>query len=595
MSKPVFAAAIVAATLSLAAAANAEQAAELSALDKMPIREVTVFKDGHAMVLHAGKMPVDAAGNVVLDYLPTPLLGAFWPYSAEERAKLQAVIAGQRRVQVERTALTIRELLEGNVGAEVTVTEVTGASYAAVIVGLPFRSGEELEQTGPPDAPPQLPAKGELVLLRTQGGVKAVRVDAIRDVTIAGEVRAASANEEFRNTLTLKLGWKDKPAEPAEVGMMYIQKGLRWIPSYKVDIDGEGHATVKLQATLVNDLADLQDVTAHLVIGVPSFAFRDMIDPIALQQQVAQLAPQVSRGSRMDYMLSNAMVTQVAVAGRFEEVGTGQPPEQPGPEIAGGAGKEDLFVFEVQHVTLKRGQRMVLPVAEFALPYRDVYTLEVPFSPPPEVWGNVMDYLRSRRGDPAQSDLARLMSAPKVQHQIRLTNDSKAPLTTAPALVLLKGRLLAQGTMFYTPVGGEGDLAITTAVDVTVSKSDKETGREPKAVRWNNDDYLRVDLTGQIKLTNRKDKAVQIEVTRYVLGNAAEAGQNGKIEMINVFEDSSFLPAGATAEPTWGWWLWYNWPYWWFRFNGVGKISWTVDLSPGQSAELTYAWNYYWR
>jgi len=51
----------------------------LSATARLPIKELTIFKDGHALVLHEGKLATDDAGNVVLDYLPTPVLGTFWP------------------------------------------------------------------------------------------------------------------------------------------------------------------------------------------------------------------------------------------------------------------------------------------------------------------------------------------------------------------------------------------------------------------------------------------------------------------------------------------------------------------------------------
>src|SRR5579859_5310063 len=44
--------------------AAADPAAPLSALAKMPVKEITVFKDGHAFVLHEGKMPTDAKGDV---------------------------------------------------------------------------------------------------------------------------------------------------------------------------------------------------------------------------------------------------------------------------------------------------------------------------------------------------------------------------------------------------------------------------------------------------------------------------------------------------------------------------------------------------
>jgi len=66
---------------------------------------------------------------------------------------------------------------------------------------------------------------------------------------------------------------------------------------------------------------------------------------------------------------------------------------------------------------------MVLPVAEFTLPYKDVFTLELPFAPPPEVRGNF--------GGEQQRELARLFNSPKVWHKLRLTNNSKYPLTTA--------------------------------------------------------------------------------------------------------------------------------------------------------------------
>ena len=70
-----------------------------NALANMPVKEVTVFKDGHAFVLHEGPMPTDAEGNVVLDYLPTPIVGTFWSYSAQTDVKLTGVVSGKRRRQ----------------------------------------------------------------------------------------------------------------------------------------------------------------------------------------------------------------------------------------------------------------------------------------------------------------------------------------------------------------------------------------------------------------------------------------------------------------------------------------------------------------
>ena len=242
----------------------------------MPVREVTVFKDGHAFVLHEGPMPVNSQGDVVLDYLPRPIMGTFWAYSADPKVKLNSVVSGRRLVTIEHTSLTVRELIEGNLGAKVRIKENNNNIYEAVIQDIPTRSS-------PPDTFESLPQRGDIVLLKVAEGVKAVPLSHINEVTFLQPPRSVVNRKEFRNVMTLKLEGAETTAQNAEVGMVYVQRGIRWIPSYRVDIDGKGKAVIKLQATLINELTDLVDVKAHLVIGVPSFAFKDTPDPISLQ------------------------------------------------------------------------------------------------------------------------------------------------------------------------------------------------------------------------------------------------------------------------------------------------------------------------
>ena len=120
-----------------------------------------MFKDGHAFVAHEGEMPTDEHGNVVMDYLPAPVIGTFWPYSAEKRARLASVVASQKRVLVERTALSLRELLEANIGAEAIIAESGTNRYAATILGLPARSAEEQAATSPPNSGEQPAREGQ--------------------------------------------------------------------------------------------------------------------------------------------------------------------------------------------------------------------------------------------------------------------------------------------------------------------------------------------------------------------------------------------------------------------------------------------------
>ncbi|MBI5648197.1 MAG: hypothetical protein HY962_14795 [Ignavibacteriae bacterium] len=570
---------------------RAESHTPYKALARMPVKEVTVFKDGHAFMLHSGRMPVDDKGNVVMDYLPNPVIGTFWPFSSDSRAALSSVTASRRTVLVDRTALQLRELIEANIGAEVLVTE-TGTPaptpYRATIIDVPAQSSDELEAADEPYSGEKLTRKSDIVLLKTSGGVKAVHMDHIQDVSFTGSYKKVLPREELRNLLTLQLDWAGGTVQKeANVGLLYLQRGIRWIPQYKVVIDGKGQALVTLQATLINEIADLQDVTAHLVIGVPNFVFKSTNDPISLQQAVAQLSSHFRQESETGYGFSNALMTQQAMPMddmRRRDGDGGRGPVDLGPEVAESGKNEDLYVFTIKHVTLGKGQRMVFPIGEFTLKYKDVYTLDIPFAPPMEVWRN-LDGGR-------QGELASLLNAPKVRHKIRLFNTSEYPLTTAPALILRDSRLLAQGLMTYAAAGDNTDLEITMALDIRVKKSDNETRRVPNASTFQGDQYGRVDLAGSITLTSYRDDAVEVEVTRHVLGNVESAGNKGRIEMVNVFEDVSYS-SGRGPMPAW--WGWFSWPWWWHHFNGVGRITWTVSLTPQKPMELGYTWNYFWR
>jgi hypothetical protein len=251
-----------------------------------------------------------------------------------------------------------------------------------------------------------------------------------------------------------------------------------------------------------------------------------------------------------------------------------------GPEVSGGEKAEDLFLFTVKKISLRKGERMVLPVAEFAFKVKDVFVLEVPALPPAE-----MAQQRSLSG--REAEVARLLASPKVMHKLRWTNTAKEPLTTAPALIFSAGRLLAQGLMTYAAPGAEEELEVTAAVDVTVKKSDSETRRIPNALTWNNDSYFKVELKGSIVLTNHRSEPINLEVTRKVFGNVDTASDKGIVTKLNRLEE------GAEGVPPW--WSWYSWPHWWNRFNVAGSITWKMTLEPGKSTTWEYTWNYLWR
>ncbi len=436
---------IIALTFNLTTAASAT---EPPVMPRMPVKEITVFKDGHALVLHEGKMTTDQSGNVVLDELPAPVIGTFWPYAADERVKLQTVTAGRKRVPAERPAVTLREIVQANIGTEAIVTDHTGVPYPATIVGFLTRDADDAGVPSSVNVPVSPPHTHDLILLKTAEATRVVQFDRIQEVRFPGKYQTKLTANDYRNVLTMKFDWAGgAAAKDVNVGMAYLQKGIRWIPNYRVEIDGNGKALIKLQATLLNEMTDLKDVTVNLVIGVPTFAFKDTVDPIALGRTLAGLSPYFDQGSLTTNRMSNAIMTQMARTGEHRHPG-GEPAAQPGgdlgPDVAAGK-DEDLFVYTLKNLTLKKGERLVVPVAQFNVEYKDIYVMDLPFVPPPEV--------RQPRDTHQQQELAKLFHAPKVMHKFRLNNSSSQPLTTAPALIVHNNRVLAQGMMTYTSPG----------------------------------------------------------------------------------------------------------------------------------------------
>ncbi len=547
-------------------AAAAQSPRPAAPLSRLPVKEVTIFKDGHAFIVHEGRLPTDPAGNVSIDQLPTPVLGTFWPFATDRAATLVATVAGRQQVRGERPAVSLADLVAANVGAEVTIAADSTGPIRGTLLSM-----------GRPGAVDSIDAVGsEIVLVATSSGVRAVRVGRVGDILFKNPPRQVLSYTEQKNRLTLKLGWGGAvPSAAATVGMGYVQQGLQWVPSYRIALNGKGGATVSLQATIVNDVVDLEAVTARLVIGVPSFRFRGMIDPMALQDALASLT-ESDNVRRLSNFALGGLRTQVS---DYASVGGADGATEP--RDLEGARHEDLFVFTVSDLTLKKGERTTIPVAQYQVKYSDLFALTIYHMPPQEI--------PLSNQSPEQLELVRKMNRPTVMHKIRIQNGTANPFTTAPALILRGDQLLAQGMMTYTPNGGTVDLDVTQAVDIQVEKSENELRRTPGATRWQGTDYSRVDLNGELTLTNHRDTPVEVEVTRYLLGAVDLAPGGGKASRVNVLEDDEYLPPRFAQ-----WWNWYSWPHWWTRLNGIGKVQWTVQLVPAVARKLSYRWHYYW-
>ena len=200
----------------------------------LPVREVTVFKDGHAYVIREMALPADSKGRVVLDELPVPVLGTFWPF-ATDGARLVSARSGRERVATDLPAVNLQQLARANAGKNVVVVMNDKERIEGKLLAVPER--EPPKKRPEPQAapgyyvPPPIPVpEPPLLLVQTASGTRAVAINNVRDLEVQGELAANVREHEERERLELTV---EGGAAGARVGVMYVQHGLRWIPSYR--------------------------------------------------------------------------------------------------------------------------------------------------------------------------------------------------------------------------------------------------------------------------------------------------------------------------------------------------------------------------
>jgi hypothetical protein len=403
---------------------------------------------------------------------------------------------------------------------------------------------------------------GGLFVLRTADGEVVLSVDQVRRLTmdrVALDCSRQVRRETSRKRLVFQFA---EPGVQRELVLVYFTPGLRWIPTYRLDLepggDAEGVAEVSLQAELINELEDLAQVPFDLVVGVPSFRFRDVPSPLVLERTLRQ-ALQQAAPHLMGQQLSNAMFTQRRSEWHAPSAGSTGPEDNP-VELPGELTTEqaqDLFVYGVPELTLLRGHRAAVPLLTIRVPYRDVYTWQVvPGAGQPLPPGAV-------GASPLQ------LSQNRVWHQIELDNVTDVPWTTGAVLLMEGHRPLAQELLTYTPPGSRVRVPVTVAVGLHGTTTEEETGRTSEALRWAGWTYARVDSRVSLGLTNGRRSPVVVEISCELGGRAEGASDGGSITI------GPHRPADGEG------WQGYG------VVNPHSTVAWVVEMNPGETVRRT--------
>ena len=338
------------------------------------------------------------------------------------------------------------------------------------------------------------------------------------------------------------------------IHLMYLQKGISWSPNYYLEILGEQKAKLSLKANVLNDLEDLTDVEMNFVVGVPSFIFGHVPDPLASSQDFFTFINQLNRNNGgYNNSLSNAGGTYAVSysAETYEEqiVLIGEKPQ------VEGANNEDLFFYKKRKVTLEKGSRAMFDILEMEFKYEDIYTSFLkPSSYNPNNYNN------------QKNDKQRNL----VWHTLVFENETEYPLTSGPIFFMKKTTTssnvpISQNQLSYTPSKGEADVKMTVAPDIIILDADKEIKREMN-VRNNKDDLVTVE--GSIDITNHRTNEVNLEINRIITGDLLES-------------DLSWNTVGITTQLN--------------NLNKKFKATWEFKLKAGETKKITYTYQVYFR
>jgi hypothetical protein len=518
------------------------------------LKRVALFKNGFGFFVREGTLSDDRTA-VVLGPFAAPAHGTFW-VSTPSRAQLAAVIAREVTVPEKIEARTIYELLRANVGREVLLgAPWDGGLLTGKILGF---APDRPAPMPPPDpyamdvAPREeniYPPGTGYMLFQTAVGVMALDPTQYGRITFPSQdIATVLYRDDPQVQLEATFG---QPKAGDWLSVSYLAKGITWAPSYLIDISEAKQARLSAKAMIINEAEDLDNTHVDLITGFPNLQFADITSPISRKESLAQFLQALARGparpEEVSVVTQNVAYMDVAGGGRGGMRGGGGPMPGYGRAVAGQVA-EDLFLYPLQEVDLKKGETGYYPLFTETAPYTEFYEWHVP------------DYIgvEGYYGRQGQMDEPQV-----VWHSIRLTNETKVPWTTAPAQLMKDGQIIGQDTLNYTAPTAETVVKITRAVSVHAEQAEVELSREREAVRMYGDSFDRVTIKGTLFVTNYKDKLVSVEITKTVSGELKETDPKAA---------DVTLARGLKA------------------MNPVHELTWKVELKPGESREVSYTY-----
>jgi hypothetical protein len=533
----------------------------------LKVNKLSLFKNGLGFFSAEATLP-NKTSSVRIGQLPVPVYGTFW-IGYSDKVKIRSLVTFLETIEETVGIQNIGQLLSSNIGCKVLIRTGAGENEIAegVIMQMQSTSNTKeppnpyfMETRGNQDAYNRyndFPGQSGIVLIKTDKNVTAIAVNSI--------VRADIEGRDIKNTITVKKKRPcirlemEHPAGEEKIGVSFLAKGVTWVPSYCIDLSDSKTATLSVKALIINEVMDFDHVSCELVTGFPNIAFSEVVSPEAMSQNLAEFLRALSQGrsestgrGRYGMMRQQAVLSNSAVG--YEQSDVSLPAYQ---TVSEGMASEDLFLYPVKEITLKKGETALIPLFTATMPYKHLYTWKID-----DFVDKEEQYQRSSRsGDEKEP-------GEEVWHSCRLVNTLKMPLTTASAEFMNNGTFAGQDICYYTAPGAETTIKINRALNVIGEQGEIEVDRKRGITQFYGWNYDLVKVKGEMKVKNRLDKTITIEITKHLTG-----------EIQQKKPDAKDVPTAKGLK----------------QVNPRHILTWQMELKPGEEQTASYLYQVYIR
>ena len=524
------------------------------------IKRVAVFKNGYAFTYREGETKIKD-GWAYSNKTPIGVLGTVWGYSTTPNVKVTQLLTTKvEKFETERVT-NISEVLIANEGARIRFMDyyndkkVIEGKYEILSNHRKFKNIIANRQTK------------LTIVIKNENSDTFYPVESIRNLEILGKINYSKPKITKENRLKIKVDGS-KEGKTTNLGIAALERGVRWIPAYRVEVKGNPvkEAKLELEAMLINELADLKDSEVFFVVGVPHFLFQNTISPLSINTAFAGVSSYFNAGAgrgRRD-SFSNAIMSQVSTTydSLSTDGGGNGSPTVTDEEQTNSFSAEQLYLYQTNQINLKKNERASLRLFSLTVPASEVF--EWSLDDLPNTQKRYLDYGRNSNSVPLVQDLKS-----KIWYALRLKNKTGMPWTTAPALSFRDWKPLGQDMLTFTPIGGENVLRVTPATEVIGTHSLEEKAREQKTLRYGGRDYTfdLVTVEGTIGVRNIKKESVEVVLNRKLVG-----------EMISASDDGEFSREGLNLQAV----------------NPNSRIKWNLTIPTGKK-EIKYTYKIYVR